>query len=536
MFVSIAFLLYSDVIFHGPFLFDDFEYIVGNPIVTDLSYFTNTSESRCLGYFSFAINYALSGESPVGFHLTNVIIHVINAMLVVGMLKTVLSRLAFDGERGPWGHTAVALFTGLVFLVHPVETQAVSYITQRFTSLSSLFYLLSIVLYINARICLEDGPEKLRRGYLIYISSVISAVLAMKTKEIAFTVPVMIAIMEFLLFGKSKYEKRRFYFLIPFAALLVIIPLSLFGPEWGLSARGSGLDEVTRRDKLYDLFQRSPYEYLITQFRVIVTYIRLLLFPVNQLAVYDYRVSHSLSDRGVAPSLLFLLALGAGAWYSWVRARKAAAGEAAYLRLVSIGVIWFFVTISVESSLIPIKDIIFEHRVYLPSVGFFSSCAGLLAIGITKVGPCIGGRIKTAVPALLILVLLSIATYARNGVWTDEVKFWDDVVRKTGKAIGYNNRGNAYSRKGQYELALRDLNKTISLFPRSGDRMAWENADFTPANMSRTYITRGRVYMSMGDEQLAEEDFAMARRIMALSFGSPLEAQGGDTAVRGNQR
>jgi hypothetical protein len=231
--------------------------------------------------------------------------------------------------------------------------------------------------------------------------------------------------------------------------------------------------------------------------------------------------------------MLFLLTLGGSAWYSWFRGNKAAPEEAPYYRLISIGVIWFFVTISVESSVIPIKDIIFEQRVYLPSVGFISSCTGLFMLVVMKVRPGMNGRLKAAVPAVCILVLLSIATYARNGVWTDEVKFWDDVVRKTGKAIGYNNRGNAYSKKGEYALALRDLNKAVSSFPRPGASLSWEDADFTPSNMSKTYISRGRVYESLGDEQRAEEDFAAAKRIMGASLGSPAGSRKGDAAVRG---
>jgi tetratricopeptide (TPR) repeat protein len=184
----------------------------------------------------------------------------------------------------------------------------------------------------------------------------------------------------------------------------------------------------------------------------------------------------------------------------------------------------------VESSVIPIKDLIFEHRVYLPSAGFFSACAGLLAIAVMKVGPGGNVRMKAAALTLLIVLPLSAATYARNKVWTDEVKFWDDVVRKTGKTIGYNNRGNAYSKKGEYELALRDLNKAIDFFPSSGGRLSWESADLTPSNMAKTYISRGRVYRDMGDEKRAEEDFATARRLMPESLGTAEPRE--DAAVR----
>ncbi len=527
LFGTVGFFLYRDVIFRGPFLFDDLEYIVGNPMIRSLSYFANITDPRYLGYFSFALNNALGGENPFGFHLVNVIIHVINAILVFSTISVILTLLGSAGNPQPGWRYAAAFFTGLVFLVHPVETQAVSYITQRFTSLSALFYLLSVLLYLHARVTLEKGSGERRRGLAMYIASLVSAILAMKTKEIAFTIPFMVAILEFMLFGASKFEKRRFYFLIPFAAALIIIPLSLFGPEWGLSAPGRGIDEITRKDKLYDLFQRSPYEYLVTQFRVIVTYVRLLVFPADQLAVYDYAASHSLFEGRVLLSVSLLFAAEGAALCSWQRAKQAGPREAPYYRLISIGVIWFFVTISIESSVIPIKDVIFEHRLYLPSAGFFACCAGLFMLIAMRVGPFLGGRVAAAVIAVTVVAALSVATYTRNTVWTDEVRFWDDIVKKTGKAIGYNNRGNAYLKKGEYALALRDLDRTIGFFPRASDIMAWENSDFTPGNMAKTYMSRGQAHAQLGDLRRAQEDFDTANRIMMLPPGHPPDRAGG---------
>ncbi len=533
LFSMAGLLLYRNVILHGPFLFDDFEYIVGNPMIKSLSYFTNITDPRYIGYFSFALNYGVGGENPFGFHLVNVIIHVVNALLVFGVVKSVLTLSSSAGDQAPAQFSVTAFFAALIFLVHPVETQAVSYITQRFTSLSALLYLLSVLLYLKARVRLEKEDVKPGRGYAMYISSAVSAVFAMKTKEIAFTIPFMIAILEFLLFEESRYQKRRFYSLIPFAAMLVIIPLSLFGPEWGLSVPGSGVDEITRRDKLYDLSQRSAYEYLVTQFRVIATYIRLLVFPGSQLAVYDYPASHSLFEPRVVLSLFFLFGIAGAAWYSWLKARKAGPDESCYYRLFSLGIVWFFVTISVESSVIPIKDIIFEHRMYLPSAGFFASCAALFILAARRITPSARGRAGFAAVLITIVILLSVATYLRNAVWTDEVRFWDDIVKKTGKAIGYNNRGNAYLKKGEYALAIRDLDRTIGFFSRANNVMAWENSDFTPSNIAKTYMSRSQAYAKLGDLRRAQEDFETANRIMNTYPGRVPEVTGEGADAQG---
>jgi len=239
-----------------------------------------------------------------------------------------------------------------------------------------------------------------------------------------------------------------------------------------------------------------------------------MLLPVNQLAVYDYRASKSFFEPSVVLSLLALLALAGSAVYAWRRAVSAAARDEISLKLFSLGILWFFVALSIESSVIPIKDVIFEHRAYLPGVGFFAAMAVVWERVTRRLLPAAEARIRTAVLAAVIVLPLSAAGYARNQIWTNEVLFWDDIVKKTGKAIGYNNRGNAYLKEGRYDLAILDLTTTMGFFPNVKDRMAWENADFTPTNMAKTYMSRGNAYAAMGDMERANADFAMAKQLM----------------------
>ena len=119
----------------------------------------------------------------------------------------------------------------------------------------------------------------------------------------------------------------------------------------------------------------------------------------------------------------------------------------------------------------------------------------------------------------------SLSTYARNGVWTDELAFWDDVVRKApDKAIGYHNRGNAHAKLGNVEAALRDMDKTISMFPREADAAdRYEQSDFTAVNMAKTYVNRGSVYLMIGEVELAEADFTRSR---ALVSAPPIDVIG----------
>ncbi|MEE9613971.1 MAG: hypothetical protein V3W31_03325, partial [Thermodesulfobacteriota bacterium] len=226
--VVTAGLVYSNAL-SGPFLVDDHIYILKNPEVRSLGNFLDISGTRYVAFLSFALNYAVGGYSPVGYHLVNVVIHVINGLLVwwLALLTFRSPALSGAGEDTRLSYF-IALGAALIFISHPVQTQAVTYITQRFASLATLFYLLSLALYVKWRL----SPE-LKSRSVFYILSLVSAVLAMKTKEIAFTLPLVIVLYEFTFFGLSFNGLRaraRFLPLVPFLLTMAIIPLSIFGP------------------------------------------------------------------------------------------------------------------------------------------------------------------------------------------------------------------------------------------------------------------------------------------------------------------
>lgn len=513
VFVIAAFIIYSNVL-NGEFLYDDYDYIVENSAVHNFSNFS-LSDPRQVGYFSFALNYALGKNDPFGYHVVNIAIHAANAVLLFLLVNAILAIFtggAAPGER----HLKIPLLAAALFLVHPVETQAVSYITQRFTSLAAFFYLSAVYLYLKAR----QRLEKERRGaacYIQYAASFLATVLAMRTKEISFTIPFMILAEEAFLFKDSVFGRRRFYLLLPFAASLVIIPLAIIGPEMGLLPQAEGLMEMTRGDKIRDLQTLSPYEYLLTQFRVLVIYLRLLLLPVNQSAIYDLTASRTFLDISVVSSLAILLCVMAAGFFVWMRSSRLSREQAARRRLFSIGIFWFFLASSVESSFIPIKDLIFEHRAYLPSAGAFMTIAVLLTAVADRLIKRGNEFLRTAA-VLLVCLPLGAATYVRNDVWSSEMKFWDDIVHKMpNKPIGYNNRSHAYAKAGRFDLALMDTNKTISYF-LSGftENLTWEKADLNPGNMSKTYLQRSFIYSKLGNIDLAVADDKRAKDIWSF--------------------
>jgi tetratricopeptide (TPR) repeat protein len=464
--------------FHVPFVFDDMNSIVENPLVKELTFYMHPSaakefplyaafKSRFTGYLSFALNYRLNGLDVTGYHIFNLAVHIGNALLLYCLVHLTFRTPYFvnrqQSETGRYG-SMIALFSALLFVVHPIQTQAVTYIVQRLASLATFFYLLSLLLYIKSRLA-QVNTERFfsASGIAFYLLALLSAIVAMKTKETAFTLPVIIVLYEFM-FIEGKIG-RRLLWLTPLLLTMCIIPFTLTNIDKPLGDIISDVGEATRLQTAI-----SRWGYLFTQFRVIVTYLRLLLLPINQNLDYDYPIYHTLFNWEVMASLLLILSLLALAVYLFLQSRhnisKAKLRHPA-LRLTAFGILWFFITLSIESGFIPIIDVIFEHRVYLPSVGFFIALTS--AIGL--VGAWWGNRMAYAGKALVYVMLaaviiLSAATYARNGVWQEDISLWEDASNKSpGKIRPLNNLGNTYFDRGNLGQAMVLYQRALKIEP-----------------------------------------------------------------------
>ncbi|MHB8108796.1 MAG: tetratricopeptide repeat protein [Syntrophorhabdaceae bacterium] len=464
--ILIGLIVYSNT-FAVPFLFDDNTSIYKN-IAVNPEYYVKTpvsgifSSPRPVGQLTFALNHAVHGLNVAGYHAVNLLIHLSCALLVYWLVALLCRLPHFAGcLRGSVDLASpvqgfVALFAALLFVSHPVQTQSVTYIVQRYVSLATLFYLLSLVMYIRFRLSESSGAR-----YLFYALSFLSAVLAMKTKEIAFTLPVMMMLCEFMFFRGD--ARRRLLSLIPLILTMTIIPLSLLITQ-GSSPEGAVMmDQLTRGASLNTI---SPGDYLNTQFRVIVTYIRLLFLPINQNLDYDYPIYKTFFHPQVFISFLFLLIIFVWGVYLTYRSGRGCNGEKGWYRLAAFGIFWFFVTLSVESSIIPIADVIFEHRLYLPSVGFFMA----ILSGIAWLKGRMGGRSlinKAAWTVMMLLVAgLSVTAYARNTVWQNGVTLWEDVMTKSPEKTRANyNLGLLYSQQGRIDEAISRYQTAIALSP-----------------------------------------------------------------------
>lgn len=474
----LGFIAYSNT-FHVPFQFDDEPVIVENPIVRNLHYFVEPSKAqqftglfeypsfkkRYIGYLTFALNYKLHGLSLTGYHIVNLFIHICNSLLLYLLVILTFRTPALSTSHLQDHAYSVAAFTALLFVCHPMQTQAVTYIWQRVTSLASLFSVLSLVAYVQWRhsTSLMSSSTVAPRGSAgmkalpWYGLSLLSSVLAMKTKETAFMLPVTITLYEFLFFKKGGI-KRRMFCLFPLLLTMLIIPLTLLDIGW---PPGEFFDHVG--EEIRGSTSLSRWHYLLAEFRVMVTYIRLIFLPVNQNLDYDYPRYFSLFETPVLMSLLFLVSLAGIGVFVLYRYRH----TASHSRLISFGIFWFFIHLSLESSIIPLNNVIFEHRMYLPSAGIFLLISSGAFMAARAMKDRWKGAERTVFRALAVIVaVLTVLTFMRNSVWMDEVTLWLDVVSKSpNKPRGHNNLGNAYRKKNMLVKAEQHFMTALKIEP-----------------------------------------------------------------------
>lgn len=415
-----------------------------------------THNTRWFADLSFAINRAMHGEQLLGYHLINLTIHLASAsftyLLVHQAVKGLKQTFFISCSDKYYSLTQhfIPFVTAALFVCHPVQTQAVTYISQRYTSLATLLYIFSLLSYLNARLALANETNKLKSS-LWGFASILTALLAMKSKEITFTLPLMIVLFEITLFRGQMLKKR--VFLLCCAGLFLIIPLQLF----------FSLGAVSPEDLPYQIQQAtsetnniSRSDYLLTQFRVVATYLRLLILPTNQNLEYDYPLYRSIINPEVFAALMLHVVLVGIALALFMRSKQYLSScnqsPGISMRLASLGILWFYLALSVESSVIPIYDVIFEHRIYLPSVGFFMAVAAVISIIAAR-----WLRYRNAILIFIFLLcsVLTTSTIVRNRIWSDELLMWQDVLKKSpNKARVKYNVGFLYFKRYMPEKAL----------------------------------------------------------------------------------
>lgn len=384
-------LIYSNS-FHGTFQFDDLPTIAENTQIRHLENLPGILKGqRGLTMATFALNYAAGGMDTAGYHAVNVAIHIVNAALVYFLLLFTL-RFVNTGEATA---RRLAALTALVFAAHPMQTQAVVYIVQRMESLMSLFYLLALLFLVWS----SKASSPVKRAAL-YSGVGASYLLAFYSKEVAYTLPAVALLYDFCFIARGSLKglvsRWPVYALLAvlFAAFTVttVMPIGGFGdlsdesadskyaaPKVKAGLGGKELDYTAG----FKLSAVTPKEYLYTQFNVMTYYIGLLAFPAKQNLDYDFPWSKELMktpkvaegtvlNTPLPPpfvSLLILSGIIIAALYMIISTQKKPDSRK---RVAGFFILWYFIILSPTSSIVPIIDAIYEHRVYLPSLGFFT--------------------------------------------------------------------------------------------------------------------------------------------------------------------
>jgi len=524
-------LAYSNS-FNGPFIFDDAGSIPDNPHIEDLWPLTEamkappqeTVAGRPILALSLALTYRFCGLDVRGYHVVNLAIHILASLVLMGIIRRTLLTDRLKGRFGALA-TALALACALLWCLHPLNTQAVTYIIQRAESLMGLLYLLTLY-------CFLRGATGRRKGFW-FLGSVLCCSLGMGTKEVMVSAPIVVLLFDrtFLAGSVRKALSRRWPAYAVLAATWLILAAIVRTSPRSVSA-GFGLQVI------------SALDYAKTQFQVILHYLRLAFFPIGQSFDYSgWRIPVGLWDLWLpAAVVLGLVAVTiAGLIRRWAWGFMGA---------------WFFAVLSPTSSFLPLADVAFEHRMYLPLAAVIAATVVGIYMAAERV-PIKRRKLVLCVAVSLVVaaaVMLAGLTFQRNRAYASELSIWLDTADKRpdnhraqtniGLAYAargrlaiaikhydaslalrdddpdsYVNRGVALARSGQADRALADFNEALRLNLPKLERYVREGREIPPnlrKKYSSVYNNRGVIYKNKGMIDRAVRDYDRAIELNPL--------------------
>ncbi len=449
----------------GVFLFDDAYAIVDNVRIRGLLPIERwLATERPVVELSLAANYAMGKLNVVGYHVVNVAVHVAAALTLFGLVRRTIDLNTECGVRNAERATATsrpspfrihhsafafAFVVALIWLIHPLQTESVTYVIQRAESLMGLFYLLTLYLFVRGATSAQSWPW--------HVAAVLVCALGMASKAVMVTAPVMVLVYDrFFVAGsfRKAWDRRWSIYLGLVATWGMLLACGIlqhvFAPTTNRTAIGFGFKGI------------SSWQYALTQAGVVWHYLRLSIRPHPLCLDYAWPVA-----RGVGEIILPLAGIGGLLLLTvWGWIRKHWLGFAG---------IWFFVILAPTSSVIPIRDVAVEHRMYLPLAAVI-----VVIAAVTRAGWNIMGR-KTlrsdtsrrwvAVAAVGgIVALLGSCTVRRNRDYHDDLSMWKDVARqRPDNARAHVNVGVLLEQRGQAEEAVKEYRMALGLDPDYSD-------------------------------------------------------------------
>ncbi|MBI1914036.1 MAG: tetratricopeptide repeat protein [Planctomycetes bacterium] len=438
--VLVGLLAYANS-FDKAFVFDDSFWIQNNLDIASPFRYLRQAPARWVVWLSLALNYWAGGLKVGGYHLVNWGIHVCAALALFGIVRRTLLLECWQGrfERSaPW----LALAVALLWVAHPLNTQSVTYVVQRCESLMGLFYLLTLY-------CVVRGAGSPAGGWW-YGLAVVCCALGMGCKEVMFSAPLVVLLYDRVFLASSFREllRKRWGLHVGLAATWGLLAVEMMMPSTLPGAGNAG----------FDYQGIPPLQYAMTQAGVILYYVRLAAWPNSLCLDYqDWPVVTRLQDC-LIPGLLVLFLLGGTAW--------------ALYRQPWLGFLgaWFFLILAPTSSIMPIADVAFEHRMYLPLVALVVLAVLAGDWALRRFVPDGAGRRGLAVGCVVLPVaVLATLTLGRNDDYRSVVSIWTDAVAKRPSlGRGHGALATVHLKLGHFEEAVPHFEEAVRLLPADG--------------------------------------------------------------------
>ena len=451
--LGLIFLIYSNT-FNATWHLDDYDNITHDARIqledltvdslwkTTASFFAKPRDARPLSRLSLAVNWYFGRDDPSGYHVVNISLHVLTAFF---LFLAVLQLLRSPNLAARYFHQRyfIALLAAVFWAVNPIQTQAVTYIVQRMAVLSTLFYILTLYLYVKGRLSKNQVPK-----ILLFTGCAVSFLGGLASKENAATLPLALLLVEFLFFQDlGRKRSRQIFWGTAVLTILVILGLGLL-----LFFKGNPLNVLNYHHRYF-----SPLERLLTEPRIVLHYLSQIFYPLsNRLSIeHDVALSSSLfSPWTTLTSILIICGLiGLGL----ATARKQP--------VVSLAILFFFLNHIIESSIIGL-ELVFEHRNYLPSLFLFFP----IAVGIRRLMDYYRTKNRCIYVTLVIGVTgvimgLAMGTYIRNEAWKTERTLWGDAIIKAplSSRAWHNLAMTYYGPTGQSDKAMVLYRKALQM-------------------------------------------------------------------------
>jgi protein O-mannosyl-transferase len=436
--VILAGLLAYSNSFNGVMVFDDVASIRENPTIRQLWPIWKplspphvgglTVEGRPLINLSLAINYALGGFNVRGYHALNLTVHILAGLTLLGIVRLTLRQPSLR-ERFGGAADGLALAIAVVWLVHPLQTESVTYIIQRAESIMGLFYLATLYCFIR-------GAESPRPGWW-YSLCLIACALGMASKEVMVSAPLLVMLYDRAFVSGSLRKAWRQHRPLYLALIGTLILVGFAIASWQLPTTLANAQQVGL----------SRWAYLCTQPGVILNYLRLCVWPHPLSLEHVWPTARPWLS--ILPSAIVIVML-LGATVQALRLNSAWGFVGA----------WFFLILVPTSSVIPLHAVIHEHRMYLSMAAVVSA----VAVGVHA----LMGR-RSLIIFVLIAVALAVVTWRRNQDYQSELALWQDTVEKAPTAwMAHNNLANALLAIGRADEAAAHYREALRLKPEFG--------------------------------------------------------------------